>query len=330
MRKTNIPFRPMIELAPDITGLAATFAGRYRAEMSDGTWTPFPNPFVEVTAGVYSTDLTIDTAGTYVIEMTSTDPRVTPFIGYVVISDANIDDVAAAIQAAQDDIATIKTQVDLLDEETVNGIAAKVQIVDDKVTELKDIINDTEDETIISIRELLHDIQESGASRDSILAVLKTYTDDIEIMIRGDALLTDGSPNPFAGKTNVDIYGQVQDGFAMIHGALVDVKNELEADAHATRDLLVAKIDALKLVVDANATILGDAGHGLAALKTMLDTIDSNTAGGTQSIIDMLEDTENGLAAIKTAITTKLDSIETKVDGIAAAQTSTVRARLVL
>lgn len=331
MRKAGIQFNPAVSLADDLTGIASTFSGQYRLEGSTGAWTPFPQGFVEEKPGFYSSPLTLTTPGSYLISIASTDSRVDDVDGYVTITAATVDDVQAAIAAAQLDITAMKAQVDTLDEATVNNIANQVTAVDTKLVELKGLLSDTDDAAVVSLRELLLDIQNAGSSRDSVITALTHFTDDLEAMVRGDEFLNDGvTANPFFGKTGHDIYDQLVDSTSFIHGAISDTKTALETDAHTTRDLIVGKVDAIKAVVDANSGTLENATYGLAAIKALLDNINSNTAGGTQSIIDMLNDAENGLAAIKTSIMDKLTTIEGKVDGIATAQSNYTRARVVL
>ena len=331
MRKAGIQFFPAVSLSGDLTGIATSFTGKYRLEGSTGEWTTFPTGFTEVKEGFYSSPLTIPTPGSYLITIESTDTRVDDVDGYVIVTAATIDDVQSAIATAQADISAIKSQVDALDEATVNNIATQVSSVDAKLVELKALLSDTDDSAVVSLRELLNDITTAGASRDSVIAALASYTDDLEIMVRGDEFMKDGiTPNPFFGKTGHDIYDQLVDTTSYLHGAITDIKTALELDAHTTRDLIVGKVDAVKTVVDANATELANAGYGLSAIRAAIQTVMDNTSGSTSDIIDLLTDAENGLAAIKTAIMTKLGTIETKIDGIATAQSNYTRARVVL
>lgn len=324
IKKAGIEFRAAVAVDSTLTGLAGTLSGQYRLAGSTDAWTTL-GAFAEEKAGFYSTPVTIATPGVYIMSIASSDSRIEDADVYVTVTAASIDDVQTAIANAQADITAMKSQIDVLDEATVNAIASQVSDVDAKLVELKGLLSDTDDAAVVSLRELLLDIQSAGSSRDSIISALTNFTDDLEHMIRGDEFLEDGSANPFYGKTGHDIYDQLVSSVSYLDGVINDAKNAVIVDANTTRDLIVGKVDAIKAVVDANAAELGDAAHGLAALKTMLTTIDSNTAGGTQSIIDMLEDSTNGLEAIKTSIMDKLNIIEGKIDdGLAS------RARVVL
>ena len=70
---------------------------------------------------------------------------------------------------------------------------------------------------------------------------------------------------------------------------------------------------AVKTVVDANKATLEDAGYGLSALKTLIDTANTSLTAAnadTDSIIATLGDATNGLAAINTNITTRFDTVD--------------------
>lgn len=330
MRKAGIQFEAIMSVSPELTGKASTLSGRYREE-NGTTFTNFPVGFTEISDGVYSSPLTISTAGNYLVIIESTDPLISDSVGWVPVTGATLDDVKALIDTAQASLNTIEGKVDVLDDAIIASIASTATSIDNQLAEVKALISDVDDPAIISLRELLIDIQNAGSSRDSVIAALTSYTDDLEAMVRGDEFLADGiTANPFYGKTSADVYDALTAGISTLHGAITDAQAAVVADAHTTRDAIVAKIDAIKLVVDANADALADETTGLAALKAGLDQIITNTAGGTQSIIDMLSNATYGLSAIKTAIMDKLGTIEGKVDTINSKILSTYSSRLVM
>lgn len=330
IRKAGVEFTPTLVLAPGMTGLASTISGKYKLEGAT-TFTPFPEGFTEGDAGVYTSKLTLATAGTYMVEIVSTNENVATSVGYITVTAATLDDLAALINSAQSDITSIKSSVEVLDDTIIQNISDTAVEIDTRLTELKALMTDTEDPAIVSLTELLQQIQAAGSSRDSVIAALTSYTDDLEAMIRGDEFMSDGTtPNPFFGKSTHDVYDQVEAAVALLQNAITTAKDATVADAHTTRDLLAGKIDAIKAVADANTATLGNATYGLEALKNGITTIINNTDGGTQSIIDILNDASTGLAAIKTAVMDKLAGIETKIDNIATKQANTVQASIAM
>lgn len=317
IKKAGIEFRPGISVPAELGDISSTLSGEYRLEGSTGSFTKFVSGFTKDKDGFYSSPVTISTPGVYLFSIKSTEPTIDDMDFYVTIVEASIDDVKDVIDAVQTDVAGLKTSLGALDEGAISDIATNVNSVSNKLVELKALMNDETDPAIVSLRELLNDITQAGSSRDSVLAALTSYTDDLEIMIKGDEFLSDGTtPNPFFGKTSKDVYDLLVSSSTSILGAIDAIETSIKADSLAHRQALEAKVNAIKLVVDANAGILGHTDFGLSKLKDMLTTIDNNTAGGTQSIIDLLNHADNGLAAIKVALNAKLETIISKVDGV--------------
>ena len=314
IKKLGVQFNPMLSLDPDLSGLAATLTAKYRLQGDTGAWTTVSGTFLEETAGCYSIGITINTAGTYHISISSSDPDVPTVDSYVTVVRATTDDIIDAIAVAQADLTTVKLQVNALDETTVNNIASQVLTIDGKLVELKGLLSDVDDPAVISLRELLSDIQLAGSARDSVITALTNFTDDIEIMIRGDQFLTSGAANPFFGKTTQHVYDLLVSTSSLLSTAITTAKDAVIADAQATRDLVVTKLNAINTIVTGNSDKLGNATYGLASLRQVLDSIVANTEGGTQSIIDALEDASTGLAAIKTAVMDKLVVMDGKLD----------------
>jgi len=406
MRKVGIPFNPGIGVNPDLTGLASTLTAEYRLEGSTGAFTPITGVFTEDYAGFYSIPLTITTAGSYLIKFISTDTRVGNNEGYVEVSLSSIDDIQSAVDAAQLDITSIKTQVDLLDETKVNALSGDLASVATTVNDIKSLVNDvtssvvlTGDQTTLvagdsivgttsaangtvqsvtfdgtnttvvlsaqtgafvatetfavnggvagiatvvsasanavnSVLEFVSQIDTALSAGGSSLSVLASYTDDLEAMLRGDAILpSTGSASPFSGKGLVatfDAIGANATSIANLDTHLGNVDTTLQNAVTAAKVAIQADIAAVKTVVDANSTVLTDAGYGLAAIKTAIDGVNTALAAHDTGILAVLNDATNGLAAIKTAIMDKLTIMDGKLDTISAAQTATVITRVVL
>jgi len=140
-------------------------------------------------------------------------------------------------------------------------------------------------------------------SSSSGLDVLKNLNLDLEIMMRGDALLSDGvTANPTAGKGLAQIFDELvlnhadltalktlaedtTNGFIAIKNAVVAGQTSIEAKIAAFLDetnplSLISKVNGVKTVVDANAASLADTISGLPALRTQLDNISALFATG--------------------------------------------------
>ena len=406
MRKVGIPFNPGLGLNPDLTGLASTISAEYRLEGSTGAFTPITGSFTEEYAGFYSIPLTINAAGSYLIKFTSTDSRIGIHEGYVEVSLSSIDDIQAAVDAAQLDITSIKTQVDLLDEVKVNALSSDLASVAGTVNDIKTLVNDVTSSVVLtgdhsalvagdtvvgstsaasgtvqsatfdgtntsvvfsaqtgtytpgetftvnggvagtdtvvsaaanavnSVLEFVTAIDNALANGGSSLSVLASYTDDLEAMLRGDAILpSTGSASPFAGKGLVatfDAIGANGTAIANLDTHLGNVDTTLQNAITSAKTAIQTDIAAVKTVVDSNASVLADAGYGLSAIKTAIDGVNTALASHDTGILAVLNDTTNGLAAIKTAVMDKLAIMDGKLDTITANQTATVVTRVVL
>lgn len=330
VKKVGVTFNPMISLDPDLTGLAATMSAKYRLQGSTGAFTTVAGTFFEENPGCYSIPVTINVAGTYHFVIDSSEPNVPSVDSYITVNRVTTDDIFDAVADAKAVIDNIEAQVNTLDEATVNNIANQVNAVDAKLVELKGLLSDTDDAAVVSLRELLTDIQNAGSARDSVITALTNYTDDIEIMLRGDQFLTSGAANPFFGKTTHHVYDLLTATSSLLTSAITAAKDAVIADAQATRDLLSTKLNAINTIVTANSDKLGHATYGLSAIKAALANIEQNTSGGTQSIIDALEDADTGLSAIKVAVMDKLTVMDGKLDTIIQKQNKSYAVAMVI
>jgi len=174
-----------------------------------------------------------------------------------------------------------------------------------------------------SVLEFINKINADLTTGASSLSVLSGYTDDIENMINGTKFLNDGvTANPFYDATNPGVAKE-----SSLTSGLTNIQTALETSLTDAQAAIQADIAAVKTVVDANATVLTDAGFGLAALKTLIDTASTTNATNTTNVLALLNDSTNGLSAINANLTTRFDSVDTavaslqtKADGLSAPQ----------
>jgi len=173
------------------------------------------------------------------------------------------------------------------------------------------------------LSEFINKINADLTTGASSLSVLSGYTDDIENMINGTKFLNDGvTANPFYDATNPGVAKE-----SSLTSGLTNIQTALETSLTDAQAAIQADIAAVKTVVDANATVLTDAGFGLAALKTLIDTASTTNATNTTNVLALLNDSTNGLSAINANLTTRFDSVDTavaslqtKADGLSAPQ----------
>jgi len=329
LKKANIPFGVDVNIGPDRTGLSATFQASYRLQGTTGAFTTVSGTFSEIKTGTYQIMVNIPVVGYYDLHIASTEPGIDAVTVPVIVGKAAVDDVFDAIAAAQLDISAIKGQVDTLDEAKVNAVKDGVDATLTLLTEVKALMSDVDDPAIISLKELLLEIQASGTAENGLITALQGMTNTIKTILMGqDEFLADGiTPNPHYQASNVELSALISTSTEYLKTSLDSAKDAIMADALAKHDLVITRLTGVRTVVDANAAMLANAGFGLAALKSALDTITTNTAGGTQNIIDVLENAESGLDALKAAITsvhTAVTTVDGKVSAIAADVTELV------
>jgi hypothetical protein len=191
-----------------------------------------------------------------------------------------------------------------------------------------------------TLMEFVERINESLNSEDG-LAVISGYTDDIENMLQGTEFLKDGSDNPFYDAANPGVANEstLVEALATLQSNITTAENNVNshtdllvgANSDTSTGTLFGDLYLLKTVVDANRTHLEDSGYGLAALETLLNSVETtlgtptDVAGGftvyskIAGVTSELANGTYGLSAIKTFLESmddKLDSIEGKVDDI--------------
>lgn len=319
VKKQNISFPIYVDIGPDQVGLEATFTAKFRDQKSTGAFAVLPGTFVAVpdAPGFYKLNgVTFSTVGVYEVIVSSTEESVEDVPMLIDVVVASTDDIYAEILLVKAAADSIKTQVDVLDETALNEVNGKVTSIQNKLTELQALLTDTDNDAITSLKEFLIDISNATAAGNTVLSVLEGYTDDIEAMLRGDAKLKDGSDNPLFGNTNVDIMNLLRTTSSFLDSAVTSAKTAILNDAQSKYNTIVTKLTAVSTAIQGNADLLNNNTYGLEALKDLLTTINSNTAGGTQSIIDLLESPSVGLEAIKNALTSAIAAVGAKVDAV--------------
>ena len=193
--------------------------------------------------------------------------------------------------------------------------------------------------TMNSVMEYVQAINTALSGGGSSLSVLEAFVDNVELMLEGKAF-TDTAGNAvleadsyglaeiFAAITSngTDI-GTANTAITALAAALgtqtTTITTAITASElvittaiTASQTALETKIDAIKTVVDANATTLGDAGFGLAALKTLIDDLDT-------SVSLLATDTSVRFDTVDAAIA----ALDLSITGAITAQTATLEAR---
>jgi len=195
-------------------------------------------------------------------------------------------------------------------------------------------VNSTGNNAIDSVIEFVEEINRL-LNAENGLAVLKGLNKDIENLINGSATLEDGSVNPTAGKGLVKIFDEivashseiteiktlVNDttvGLAAIKTAVDAGKTAIEAKLDAMlngadENSLTAKINAVKLAVEANRSILENSTFGLEAVKTNLDTLAALFVDG-GSVEVRFDVINEALATLSSAILTAIEQQTAHLD----------------
>ena len=307
MRKAGLQFFPTLELDPDTTGLAGTLSLKYKLRGVDTDYTDATGTFSEDAPGVYSLPLTLGTPGDYSVIISSTDAGVSSKAGSVLVTAATIDDVKVLVDGLITTANGMKTQIDLLDETELNTVREAIDSLAGNVASLTEIINsDDSNDAIVSLRELLQDISAAGSNQDAVIAAFNAANikpfGDLKAMLNGDEFLSDGTTaNPLFGKGLDEIFAEII----------------------ASKLAVLAAIQGVKTVVDANKALLENSTYGLNALKTALDS-------GFSLVMTSLDtgfaavgvDLATKVTEIKTMLTSRFDAVDAKltvIDGKVAA-----------
>lgn len=339
MKKTGVPFYAGIDglNAVDANGnivdtdISANIIAEYKLESADNTaWQATTDPALQIKPGSYNIPFTLNTAGVYDLAISSSNDDFETMTFKVTVQDTDIDDVSEAVTVLQSTLDAVKTQVDVLDEQELNNVNEIVTSISAKLTDLTALVGDETDNSITSLKELLLEIQNAGASRDSVITALSQTltdaTDDIEAMIRGDEKLSDGvTDNPFFGNTNIDVHTTLKDLSGLVSSGFTSLETNLKAAITTAKDTLVAEIDDVQAIVDSNKLLLEDGTVGLGALKTKLNTIATTISDNDNGVTQQIDDLAAQLGTVSTNLTNKLNVMDGKLDTVIKNQTRSVR-----
>ncbi len=310
VKKAGVAFKTKLGTNADLTGQAANFSAYYINDAT-GAKTDIANAFTEDanTAGLYMVETTIAAKGDYTIVINNATIGMGNHEAPVVVVDATIDDVKLVVDDLTTTLATVAADVDGLNGDTLvtlkNDIAAISALIDDGDTSGTAT-------TVLDFVTQINDALNSGSG----LSALEGYTDDIENMLLGTEFLADGTTaNPFYDATNPGVAKE-----SSLAAALVTLQGNISSAQTAVTDaittsegVITGKTDALQIVVDANKATLEDAGFGLAALKALIDGVNTAVTDGETNILNVLNDAANGLVAIKTELVSRFDSVDAKL-----------------
>lgn len=336
--KAGIPFPLQLDTTPDRATIAPEdIIVKYSLANSTNTPTTSTGNTIVKDNGNYVHMATINQVGYYTVNVflpgdgvTCDDENISTT---VLVTNATVDDVYTLVGTVDGKIDAIKSQVDLLDEATLNGLNTQIGNVQTKLQDIVALISDENDAGITSLKELLQQLSTSVAGSNSSLTAIQSYitaaTDDIENMIKGTDTLADGSVNPFKGNTNIDIMEALNSLGVTLQQAISDAETAVLAKIDAAKADLVADIAAVQAVADANSDLLSSDVYGLAKLMTTLDAFKSAETNHFTTVVDAINAISSASSGSTAALSTKLDTIETKVDEVKAIVKKTASAKIV-
>jgi len=310
VKKAGVAFKTKLGTNADLTGQAANF-GAYYINDTTGAKTDITAAFTEDanTAGLYMVETTIATKGDYTIVINNSTIGMGNHEAPVVVVDATIDDVKLVVDSLTTTLATVAADVDGLNGDTL------VTLKDD-IAAISALISDGDTSgTATTVMDFVTQINEAMASGSGLTA-LEGYTDDIENMLVGTEFLRDGTTaNPFYNATNPGVAKESSLAAALLtlQGNITTAQTAVTDAITASEAAIIVKTDAVQAVVDANKVTLEDAGFGLAALKALIDGVNTAVQTGETNILNVLNDATNGLTAIKTELVTRFDSVDAKL-----------------
>jgi hypothetical protein len=325
IRKAGVTFYPGVTVGSALTGLAATLSAKYKLR-TDLDYTIVGQAFTEDIPGTYSVPVTINDPGDYLFVIESTNEGIENLAGNVLVTNAGIDDVKVALDAAALDITSIKSQIDILDETSINNLTTTVAATQTTLDNIKLMLDDANGDTsgLNSIMDFVTEINNAVVSGGTTLSALSGYTDNLELMLEGKPYVnTDGiTVDALDSKGLSDIYSLIEsvNGDTSLLGGLIgDLNTTIVAAINNAHSDIITRIATVNSLVTANQAHLENSGYGLSALMTALDalkvSVDSHETDKTD-ILGVLNHATDGLAAIKTTIMDKLAIMDAKLDNI--------------
>lgn len=292
MYKVNQILRPGVGLDKPITGIADTFALKYKLT-SESTWTVADAVFVENSPIFYGTSFSIPVAGEYDVSISSTNPEIVAVVNRITITTHDLADVYVVTEEIKATALDIKDTLDDLNIESINTLATATTGISNKLTEVIGMIG-ADNTGVQTLQKLLNDLKTADTDQNSVLTVLRSFTDDVEILLTGTSeFLRDGvTPNPLYGHSN-----------AVVHAAISSSLDEMKA-------FVLEKYSALN-------TLIGDR---TTAISNKLDTFQTYVADVVNptlnSVNSKVSNNVYGLEAIRNVLTGLSDSSNSKFSGI--------------
>lgn len=327
IKKSGIPFPVYVSTKPPRNIPVEDISVKYRVSGSSDDYVEFPGSFAPTgeQLGKYVLMCSIGTVGYYEILIAIAESADQKFpaeeiLETVTVLNATNDDIFNQLTTTDSKITSIKTQVDLLNSETVNNISATLTEVDEKIQTLTELVNDVDDPAIKSLRELLVELGNTTGGSDTVLTAIDTFiraaVDDVEFMLNGADTLTDGTPNPFKGNTNIDIMNKLTSVNEFIGNKMDTLKSSINASVTASKDELLGVIGEVKTIVTSNADSLTNDVHGLPAIIAKLTATEESLTTTVSSISDDLTTVKDVITTLNTGVNEKLDSIKTDTTDI--------------
>ena len=312
-KKSGVEFQLKLDTGADLAGEAANFVASY---VNDATKTKveITDSFVESAdfPGLYYVPVTIADIGEYTFSITNDNIGMDNHTAPVTVMASDIDDVKSAIDALRVVADTVAADVDGLD-------GQNLQDIKDNIAAVKALLDDEDDTTRNSVLEFLEDIAAAIENGGSGLAALAGFTDDVENMLLGTEYLADGTTeNPFYDAENPGVAKEstLVDSVVALQTSIGTAKDAIIANSDANKDLILDATTAIQTVVDANKATLEDAGFGLAALKTLIDNVNTAVTSGETNILNELGNSTYGLEILMTTLENRFDSVDTDLQTI--------------
>jgi len=387
VKKAGIPFKLKLDTNSDLTGQAANFSAYY-IDDATGAKTVISDAFVEDvnTAGLYMVNLTIPTAGEYTVVISNAAIGMDNHPASIVVTASTIDDVKTEVDTLLTNLNVVANDVSGIDGVSINALdttlssvtavinnqileiqttgfptdaivglyikgaavygkilsfdATKQILVVEKTANLPDpstlitfnfsditgtwIKKDGNNHAYVStatssrfvssngtVDRWLTDIQ-ATIDGSTGLSALAGYTDDIENMLNGTEFLADGvTNNPFYDATNPGVIKE-----ASVISGLTTLQTALQTTITNVQAAIQADIAGVKTVVDTNAATINDSTNGLVAIKALLDTLNTSITTDGATIASALSDATNGLSAINTNANTRFDTVVANITNV--------------
>jgi len=348
IKKAGVEFFAKIDTNRDLIGAADQFTAEVIVDASGDVLTNDSDnasigAFAEVgSTGIYRAPITLTDEGDFTVSVKWQDPddadkhEYIPFP--VEVKAADMSDIKALIDALQTDMTAVKGQVDTLDEEELNGIAEQVTALADHVATIEGLLDGDDNASLQVLKDLLDQI----AGTEGIESI-KGFVDNVELMLEGkeytdtegnvvsaddsrglveiyNAITANGTSIADANTAISDLSTQVSTFKTSVESKIDDVQAAVDALTDADNaDSLVSKVNAIKTVVDANKATLEDAGYGLDALKTLIETADSAIDGLVADFADggrlevRFDDLDTAVANVSTAVNDAKEAIQTDI-----------------